>query len=147
MRIEKFNSVNNSHCKGGENFFMLKKLLSLTLLLSTMAIYFYSVPFIVEKSTVTCVGGKSSGRFIQEIVFYQNDGYMVTLSAKDATKFIKRLNCTQVYSQEINGITNYYFYTDKLPKKQVVKGEKINIHLAVKGGVVTLGYPFIYGSY
>ena len=61
--------------------------------------------------------------------------------------FIKNLNCKEVYREEINGIKNYYLYTDKLLKKQLVKGEKVNIHVAVKGDRVTLGYPFIYGSY
>ena len=126
---------------------MLKKFLGLTLLILTACIYFYSVPCISNKSTVTCVGGKSSGSFIGGITFCENDGYLVTLNYSDAFKFVNKLNCTQVCSQEVDGISIYYFYTDKLPKKQIVNDKKINIHLAVKGDVVTLGYPFIYGSY
>ena len=127
---------------------MLKKFLGLTLLTLTASLYLRNIPFILGENVVTCVGGKSSGSFISGFYFCDSDGYCVTLTEKQKVfDFIKNLNCKQVYTEEISGITNYYLYTDKLPKKQVVKGKKVNIHLAIKEDSVTLGYPFIYGSY
>ena len=126
---------------------MLKKFLGLTLLLLTATLCFYSVPFIYNDNTVTCINGKSSGSFVNGLLFCDNDGCFVTLSKNQAFNFAKNLNCKTVYIEKIGEITNYYFYTDKLLKKQVVKGKKVNIHIAVNGDRVTLGYPFIYGSY
>ena len=126
---------------------MLKKFLGLILLLFIAVVHLYSVPFTTSDNTVTCIGGKSSGSFISELVLCDSDGYYATLNKDIVYKFIKTLNCKKVYIEEICGITNYYLYTDKLPKKQVLKGKKVNLHLAVKGDSVTLGYPFIYGSY
>ena len=125
---------------------MLKKFLGLTLLGLTVAVYCFSLPFFSEK-TITCVGGKSSGSFINQMVFCDNDGYSVTLSKEKALKFIKSLNCKEVYFEDISGIKNYYLYTDKLLKKQLVKGKMVNIHLAINGDIATIGYPFIYASY
>ncbi len=127
---------------------MLKKFLGLTLLILTTCLYLYGVPFVSDKNTVTCINGKSSGEFINELVFSDSDGYYLTLNSNDnVLEFIKILNCKEVYNESINGIKNYYLYTAKLPKKQIVKGKKVNIHLAINGDKVTIGYPFIYGSY
>ena len=126
---------------------MLKKLLGVAVVILTAVLYLIGVPFI-NKNTVTCIGGKSSGQFIYSPVFFENDGYQVKLDTEiQAVSFLRKYNCEIVFTENINGIENYYFYSSKLLKKQVLNGKKVNVHLAVSDGKIILGYPIIYGSY
>ena len=126
---------------------MLKKLLGVSVIVLTAVLYLIGVPFI-SKDTVTCIGGKSSGQFVNFPVFYQSDGYQVKLDSEiQAVSFLRKYDCEIVFTENVNGIENYYFYSNKLLKKQVLNGKKVNVHLAVSDNGVILGYPIIYGSY
>ena len=125
----------------------MAKILGVILIIYASVTLICPLPFISENS-VTCVGGKSSGEFINSLVFCENDGYQITLSKSQVSlDFLTELKCKKVHSESVNGITNYYFYSDKLIKKQIINGKMVNIHLAVTNNYLTIGYPIIYGSY
>ena len=125
----------------------MAKILGVLLVLGVLCFWVYPLPFI-NANSITCVGGKSSGEFINSLVFYKNDGYQITLQKNQISfNFLNELKCEKVCSERVNGITNYYFYSDKLMKKEVINGNIVNIHIAVANNYVTIGYPIIYGSY
>lgn len=127
---------------------MLKYLLGLAIFISTTFIYLLGIPFITNSTTQTCINGKSSGSFIKGLTYTQNDGCYITLNSEEECKnFLKSLKLKAVYFEEVKGVKNYYYYTNKLLKKEVVKGKSVNIHLAVSKDKISLGYPLIYGGY
>ena len=127
---------------------MLKYFLAIMLVFITSCIYLLKVPFIANSTTQTCVNGKSSGSFINGLTFTQNDGCFITLtSEKECENFLRDLNLKKVHYEEVNGVKNYYYFTNKLFKKEVINGKSVNIHIAVSSDKISLGYPIIYGGY
>ena len=127
---------------------MFKYSLAIVLVVLTSFIYLAGIPFITNSTTQTCVDGKSSGSFVSGLTYTQNDGCFFTLNnQKECEKFLKNLNLNPVYFEEVNGVKNYYYFTNKLIKKEVIKGKCINIHIAVSKDKTTIGYPIIYGGY
>ena len=126
---------------------MAKKLLGIVAVIITAGLYLVNIPFI-SANTTTCVNGKSSGQFVNFPAFYDNDGYSVVLDSEtQAVNFLNSYKCELVYIESVNGIQNYYFFSQNLAKKQVLNGKTVNVHLAVNGERIILGYPLIYGSY
>ncbi len=49
--------------------------------------------------------------------------------------------------QSSNGITNYYCFTKEIKGYKKLFNTKINLHIAVKEGVIKIGTPIIFGSF
>lgn len=127
---------------------MLKKITGLIVVLLTLSLYLINLPFVAEKGVITCFGGKSSGSFKSGITLNGNDGFFISINDEQKVyDYIKKLNCKWVLVESVNGVQNYYFYSNKLVKKQVIKGKTVNVHLAICNDRITLGYPIIYGGF
>ncbi len=57
------------------------------------------------------------------------------------------LQANLVFTDELDDITCYYAYTDKIKNFIVIEGKKVNLHFAVKNDRVKLGSPIIFGGY
>lgn len=60
---------------------------------------------------------------------------------------MERFNARLVFIEEVEGVVNYYCYSDKIKCSLAIKGEKINLHFAERGNVVKVGTPIIFGSF
>ncbi len=105
-----------------------------------------------SREITVCSGGKSSGYFISakssEIGKIVNfDGLSFSLTTAELAKFLSEYDCKKVYSSDIGGVENYYYYSSKISKKEVLSGKKVNVHIAVSSEKVVVGVPIIYYGY
>lgn len=59
-----------------------------------------------------------------------------------AEKYFARL----LFTERAGDVCNYYFYSPVLGGGVVLNGEKVNLHIAVRGETTVAGTPLIYGS-
>ncbi len=129
---------------------MLKKFAVLTVAVSLFAIYIFSNGLFLGKVATIVKEGKSSGAFIEKTVypFEEKDGVFKIFSPSfDYLAFAKDYGCKLAFIERSSEITSYYFYTKRLPRFEVIKGEKINVHVAVSKDQTVIGSPIIYGGY
>lgn len=129
---------------------MLKRLLVCFVFLLTVLAYASSNRlFVFEKANVV-YNGKSSGQIVCERVlpFKQYDGVFKSFDdEKDYENLIKKYNAKLVLIEETEGVVSEYYYSYSLPYKEVVKGKKVNLHVAKSLNKIVVGSPIIYGSY
>ena len=107
----------------------------------------------VDDNAVITLNGKSSGEFIYKknitvSDFYDVNGLSLTLSNDNGVEnLLKNLNAKPIHYFYDGEIENYYYFSEKLPKKEVIAGKKVNIHVAIKKGAITVGSPIIYYGY
>jgi hypothetical protein len=103
-----------------------------------------------EEITV-CKNGKSSGEFLvasKDLRSIVNcDGVSFYLTEEELSTLLKFYDCKKVFSQTVLGIENIYFYSNKILKKEVIGGERVNFHVALSNGKIVVGIPFIYYGY
>lgn len=68
-------------------------------------------------------------------------------SDQDIEDIIRQLNIKVVDKQTLAGVVTIYGYSPRLGDYVSVSGEKVNIQIARRGAVVTVGVPLIMGSY
>lgn len=129
---------------------MLKKFLIIfTFLIFSTLIVFSNSLFLGERINGV-KGNKSSGIILEAISIPFNDFtgiYKQFDSNYDYTFLLNKYNAKLVCVEELDGITNYYYYSKKLPKIEVVKDKKVNIHIAISLETIVVGSPIIYGAY
>lgn len=59
----------------------------------------------------------------------------------------ERLGAKFLIVEQAAGITNYYGYSSRLSGGVVLKGERVNIHVAVSGRGSAIGTPLIFGGF
>ncbi len=67
----------------------------------------------------------------------------VVINNKSLNYAIKKLNLKVLKKSSVAGLIEVVGYTKKLPESVMVKGEKINIQIAVKNNKLIIGYPLI----
>lgn len=65
----------------------------------------------------------------------------------DLQEFLDDFSARIVLVEHTESGTSYYAYSNKVKYLQVIKGQKINLHVAISGDMVYLGSPVIYGSF
>lgn len=129
---------------------MIKKcLIIFTLLLFATFMVFSNLLFLGEVVHAT-TSGKSSGEILKvvNIPFNNYSGiYKQFDSDYNYKKLIEKYNLKLVCVESLNGVTNYYYYSKKLPKEETIKGKKVNLQIAISSETVVIGTPIIYGSY
>ncbi len=75
-------------------------------------------------------------------------GQSVIVNKNDIAEIMQELDVEIV---EINKIdtdcTLYVLYSNSLPKYRILKNQKYNLQICVKGNVAKIGYPAIYDSF
>lgn len=113
----------------------------------------FSMPInLLNNQTSVCKNGKSSGIFITENVrisdLFNCDGVSVRLNADyNYKRIIEKLNAKAVHKFFDGELLNLYYYTEKLPKKEIINGKAVNLHFAINADQITVGTPIIYGGY
>lgn len=129
---------------------MLKILTAIISITSVLALSVASINlnsgFIIAKE------GKSSGEFLafngtNYYSLINLDGGCFVIDEDKAFNAVKTLNAKLVHYFSDGEIENYYFYSEKLPKKEIIAGKKVNVHVAVSKNKTTLGVPLIYYGY
>ena len=127
---------------------MLKKICAL-ISISVLTVLLY--PSFLGNGTVA-VGGKSAGEFISfdkvtPSIAFGCDGVSFTLDGSNYQEIVKKYSAKLTHSFTLDGVTNLYFYSEKLPKKEIIFGKKVNLHVAINGQKITVGSPIIYYGY
>lgn len=126
---------------------MAKKLLSIIALISLAVINFLYYNEFIGESRVFVINGKSSGVISCDYKDWAFcDGVSFEIH-KTRTQFLNGLNAKLVAVEEVGNVINYYYYSKKIAKKEVVGGRMVNIHIAVRGEQSLVGIPFIYSGY
>lgn len=130
---------------------MLKTLIAL---IGAIFLAVFSSPyFFLKDSAIIVKGGKSSGEFIENenlsfCDLINADGVVFYLSSEEELKTIKeKLSLKPAHYFFDGEIENYYFYSEKLPKKEIICGKKVNVHVAITSSKIILGAPLIYYGY
>lgn len=96
--------------------------------------------------------------YINAAPFYIVDGFdgksdaqsfSFTGTAAELLPLLSALNARQVYAQNIEGIAIAHYFCDSLPRVSpvTIDGKKSNMQIALRGDVVTVGFPIIVGSF
>ncbi len=129
---------------------MLKKLACILVFISLAFTYLYSNSlFFLEVATIV-KGGKSSGTFTSEIncPYIEKDGVYKSFNPSyNYNNFLKSYDAKLMFTESCNGVTNYYYYSKRIPYKEVFKNKKVNIQVAVTSENIVIGSPIIYGGY
>lgn len=128
---------------------MVKNILAFLCVLCLTA---FIAPTYMLNNVTVCVNGKSSGDFITEdITFYnlfKRDGVSASLTNDYNYQIIvKKLDAKIVHRFNDGSVNNLYYYTEKLPKKEIINGKAVNLHFAITENNIVVGTPIIYGGY
>ena len=74
-------------------------------------------------------------------------GESVRYQGNRAEELIKRFHAAVLFIQEAAGVTNYYCYSPVLMRSVQLNGEKVNLHIAVRGSKTAAGTPIIFGGF
>lgn len=128
---------------------MLKNALCVLLLVVSLLV-FSSVSQTERLQSVSyCLNGKSSGVFSQnrcDWAFSEGACYKMQTDF-DYLGFIRENDAKLVKVERVDNVTNYYYYSNKIAKKEVVNGNAVNVHVALSNEQILIGIPFIYGGY
>ena len=62
-------------------------------------------------------------------------------------EFFKERNATILFTEELDGITCYYGYSEDIKFNTIVGDKIVNLQVAVAENSVTVGSPIIFGSF
>ena len=62
-------------------------------------------------------------------------------------EFLDKFSAQLIFVEQTENTVSYYAYSKKIKYLQIIKGQKINLHVAVDDDMVYLGSPVIYGSF
>jgi hypothetical protein len=106
---------------------------------------------ISAEEMVYTINGKSSGEFIKDEIsldkIFLIEGVTIKMNDCDIEEKLNLLNAKRVHYFTDGEVENYYFFSEKVHNFEMIKGKKVNIHLAVKEGGVVVGSPIIYYGY
>ena len=129
---------------------MLKKLLvCFAFLLMTATYLSTNKPFLYEKANVV-YSGKSLGQMQEKLVLPLNkfDGVFKSYSVDtDYCELVKKYNAKLIFIEKTDGVISKYYYSNSIPYKEIIKGKKVNLHIAISNSQITIGTPIIYGGY
>ena len=129
---------------------MLKKVFIICAFLIFSTFIIFSNCLFLGENVYSVKGGKSSGVILESINLPFSDFigfYKQFDTSYDYNSLLNKYRAKLVCVEKLDGITNYYYYSNKLPKSESVKNKKVNIQIAISNNAVVVGTPIIYGSY
>ena len=129
---------------------MLKKCaIILAFLIFSTFVVFSNLIFLGE--TVYAVDSKKSSGVITKTISMPFNNYAGVYkrygASYDYSHFLKENRAKLIFIEEVDGVKNYYYYSKKLPYKEIIKNQKVNIQIAVSNDLIVISSPIIYGSY
>ncbi|MBO5926155.1 MAG: hypothetical protein J6Q38_01165 [Clostridia bacterium] len=129
---------------------MLKKLLIIFSFITISTIFCFSNGLFKNEEVNVVSKDKSLGVIstLTNTPFLEKSGvYKAFKISYDYEKLIKNLNAKLVIKENLDGLTCFYYYSKKLPEVEIIKGKKVNLHIAVSNNRTVIGSPIIYGSF
>ncbi len=129
---------------------MLKKLGVILILAILIRAYFIGNGLFYGETVKIVKGYKSSGEFYTELnlPFKDKTGIYKTYERNfNYFEILEKYDAQLMFLEKVGDVTSYYFYSKKLPFKEVIKNKKVNLQVAVTKENVTIGSPIIYGGY
>ncbi len=86
----------------------------------------------------------------KQLIFLKNvEGESVKVSAKgfNLDELFKEFDATVKFTEQAEQVVIYYTYSPKIKYRKKVKGERVNLQVAVGREQITLGAPLIFGSF
>lgn len=85
----------------------------------------------------------------KDVLFLEGMSYEYETSDGEAfaQEMIRSFRAVVLETETLDGVTSYYCYSPRLGDTTVLFGCKINLHIAVKGDLVKVGSPIIFGGY
>lgn len=65
----------------------------------------------------------------------------------DLNTCIKVFDAEIIFTETVENTVSVYLYSPKIRRYKTVKGEKVNLHVALCENYVAMGSPLIYGGY
>ncbi|HBF86918.1 MAG TPA: hypothetical protein DDW54_04480 [Clostridiales bacterium] len=105
--------------------------------------------FYLYRESSGCKIVRTTEEKADEFIYFKQSLKGESAELKDeerAAEIIEKLGAKEVFSESGDGFYNRYYYTPKISRYVILRGRKINLHLAV-GNKVSVGSPLIFGSY
>ena len=107
---------------------------------------------VFDREVIVCKNGKSSGEFIKTTTFNVSsyvlaDGVSFEITKSEMNDIITSLDAKFVFSFFDEDTQNYYYYSNKISKKEKVFSKAVNVHIAITNDNITFGSPIIYYGY
>ena len=101
---------------------------------------------------VTVANNYSSGGFYSSSdiapCFLSGGGYIAEFDKNfDIGGFAETLNAKKVAEVKNGNYTEFYYYSDEIPRSVSVSGKKVNLHFVKEDSRTVAGTPFIYSGY
>lgn len=95
---------------------------------------------------------KSAGDFLTAYKtdassFIDANGVSFSLTDSELSELLKDIKCKKVHAFFDGEILNVYYYSNKIPIKEVIKNQRVNVHVAISNQKITVGIPIIYYGY
>lgn len=129
---------------------MAKKLFVCFAFLIMVLSYLPSNRLFVFQDANLVYNGKSSGEIVYKktLPFLKYDGAFKSYKIdSDYQSLLKKLNAKLVFVENIGDTVSEYYYSNALPYKEVIKGNKVNLHIAKSSEQIVVGTPIIYGAF
>ena len=68
-------------------------------------------------------------------------------SVEEAFSQAQKYGATLAFAERAADVENYYYYSPRLPGGEEIGGQRVNLHVAVRGGRAAVGSPLIFGGY
>lgn len=128
----------------------------LTFFLTFCLFYINSKPIIKTNGKVEVYLGSNSScckfettDYVGASLIFNKYGESVILEDENfnVEEFFRSVQGEIVLIEEIEGGTSFYAYSKEIKYLREIKGERINLHVYVKGEKVIIASPIIFGSY
>lgn len=62
-------------------------------------------------------------------------------------ELMRTFHASLLFTEKADGVMNYYLYAPELGDCVEINGERVNLHIAVRGGRTAVGTPLIFGGF
>lgn len=84
---------------------------------------------------------------LQYLFNFKRCGEAVEVDFTDYQKILSEFSATVKFTENAEGITSFYAYSPKIKTYILLKGERINLHIALRNAGMKIGSPLIFGSF
>lgn len=90
---------------------------------------------------------KISNQDFKFVLGVKGESFSINKNEFHLAEFLSDINAEIVFSEHLSNVVCYYGYSPKVKYLEMIKGELINVHIAIGEDFVKVGFPLIYGSF
>lgn len=80
-------------------------------------------------------------------LLYSVKGESVSYDGDKKMQLMTRFRAKVLFTEEAAGVTNYYCYSPLLKESVALRGQRVNLHIAVSEQETAAGTPIIFGGF